>query len=86
MSYLQLKCCGVREPKDWNTMTGNFKLPWSCCGQKQNNSCTLGSLDKSQDVGCLCKFKEILYENSNLIIWFFMGFVIIQVHLLNRHN
>lgn len=78
---LQLQCCGVREPKDWKTITNNSNLPWSCCGQEQNNNCTLESLDKSRFVGCLCKLKEILNEKSDLIIWFFMGFITIQVYL-----
>lgn len=81
--YLQHRCCGVNKPTDWEAILGNKKpleLPSTCCEWPKSQPCTV---QKAFPVGCKVKMNE--YVQKYYIIWFALGFAVInliQVHLL----
>ncbi|XP_060529013.1 CD63 antigen-like [Cylas formicarius] len=62
-----LKCCGMNGPKDWQKVTREKILPYTCCPDKKDDgSCTLDSPDYYKD-SCVTKLKEYLVMYASVI-------------------
>lgn len=85
--HSQHRCCGVNKPTDWEIILGNKKpldLPTTCCEWAGPGKCTVAN---AIPVGCKVKMNQ--YVQKYYIIWFALGFAVInliQVYIYSGSN
>lgn len=85
--HSQHRCCGVNKPTDWEIILGNKKpldLPTTCCEWAGPGKCTV---ENAIPVGCKVKMNQ--YVQKYYIIWFALGFAVInliQVYIYSGSN
>jgi len=63
----EMKCCGMTGPGDWQRITHNKTLPYTCCPDTQNDgTCTMQTLNK-YEVSCLEKLKETFFRYASVL-------------------
>ena len=78
---LQLQCCGVHNPSDWQRagFAGNT-LPKSCCTELPTNNPTCDTNDiKSNPEGCKKQLQKKIEENALILGGVGIGVALIQV-------
>ncbi|XP_017791370.1 PREDICTED: CD63 antigen-like isoform X2 [Habropoda laboriosa] len=57
-----LQCCGIDSAQDY--ISRNIAVPWSCCGEQQDKTC---SVENSYNSGCVKSLKAALSTAGNIL-------------------
>lgn len=74
---LQLDCCGIKGPNDWQQVFNNSTLPESCCSEiPTNETCTKVH---AHPKGCSDKLLSLLNENVAILAAVATAVALVQV-------
>lgn len=77
---LQLDCCGIQGPSDWEDIFSNKTIPSSCCEMINLNEADVCTVIHARPNGCLKKLLGILDSKTLVLAGVVLGVAGIQVN------